>query len=131
MYLLEKEMSVRLNSLSKAVENVGSKCDEAEVKALFAELVQLLKGNYTFEQAWDIALHNSRLLIDGELQGNLARMGKGIGYMDLENNANMIGLLLDELDDCIDKENARLSDRIKVYRTVSFTVGIYLAIIFA
>lgn len=131
MYLLEKEMSVRLNSLSRAMQNISSKCDDSEVKSFFAGLSELLDGSDTFEHAWEIALKNSRLLLDEELKENLAGMGRGIGYMDLENNANMIKLVLDELDDCISKENAGISDRIKVYRTISITAGIYLAIIFA
>lgn len=128
--LLEREMSVNLCEISEAMENIAGRCLEPEVEEFFREIVRNIGFDNTFAYVFEDALKGSKLMLDEELVNNMVSAGKGIGYMDLENNSNMIGLIIRELDDAAREENNKMADKLKVYRTVSIAAGIGLAIIF-
>lgn len=128
--LLEREMAVNLCELSEAVNNIAARCSEPEVKNFFEKIGKNMGYDNVFAQVFEDSLKESTLMLDDEIINNMVSAGKAIGYMDLENNSNMIGLIIRELDDVVEEENKKMTDKLKVYRTVSIAAGIGLAIIF-
>ena len=123
-------MAVNLCELSEAVNNIAARCSEPEVKNFFEKIGKNMGYDNVFAQVFEDSLKESTLMLDGEIINNMVSAGKAIGYMDLENNSNMIGLIIRELDDVVEEENKKMTDKLKVYRTVSIAAGIGLAIIF-
>ncbi len=131
MYLLDKEMEYSMDNMSAALERIISKCDNGAVKDFFVRVREGLDRQLNMEVAWEEALGCSGLMLDGNVRTDVLSLGKCIGYMNLDNNSNMIKLLIESLDMVISAGSEKIANEVKVYHTVSLAVGLYLAIIFA
>lgn len=131
--LLEREITVKLSDLSRALENVARRCDEEEIRELFEQLAIGLSDDIPFSQVLENCIRKcirkNSIGFSPELINSLISAGKGLGYQDIESNSNMIRLIVSELEEYIASESDQMSDRIKVYRTISVAAGLGLAII--
>lgn len=133
LLFLKKEMEYCLNSISDAFRQVASRCCEEVIQGIFLQAAaDMEEKEMLLESAWERAFmeKNSGLLLSENLLNSVVHIGKNLGYMDLENNANIIDMVLSDLEQAIEEASREMKNKTKVYRTLSLAAGLYLTIIF-
>ena len=133
MLMFKGELRYKNAMLSEAFMSVAVRA-KAPYDSLFRELSEATEGNHSmtmskvFQGKVDEVLNGNTFLNKEDL-ARLKELGDTMGYQDQKMQLANIDLYVDRLSQTVDEEKEKMSETMKVYKTLGVMAGIMIAIV--